>query len=41
MLNFTCQRCKISKMEKTKKRFEKCIYKAYNSLINIDNIGFA
>ena len=24
-----------------KKRFEKCIYKAYNSLINIDNIGFA
>lgn len=24
-----------------KKRFEKCIYKAYNSLINVDNIGFA
>jgi hypothetical protein len=25
---------------KDKERFEKCIYKAYNSLINIDNIGF-
>ncbi len=25
---------------KDKKRFEKCIYRAYNSLINIDNIGF-
>jgi hypothetical protein len=24
-----------------KKRFEKCIYRAYNSLINVDNIGFA
>lgn len=24
-----------------KKRFENCIYKAYNSLMNIDNIGFA
>lgn len=26
---------------KDKKRFEKCIYRAYNSLINIDNTGFA
>jgi len=26
---------------KDKKRFEKCIYKAYNNLINIDNTGFA
>lgn len=25
---------------KNKKRFEKCIYKAYNSLINIDKTGF-
>jgi len=26
---------------KDKKRFEKCIYRAYNSLINEENIGFA
>ena len=26
---------------KNKKRFEKCIYKAYNQLMNINNIEFA
>jgi hypothetical protein len=33
--------CSFSKGKiKNKKRFEKCIYKAYNSLINIDKTGF-